>query len=320
MKYTMAVLFFIACFIGSFAQTKEVMDNKSIIDLTAAGMSKKIILNKIEVASCKFTTDSKSLITLKKSGVDEDVIDAMVTKMTSAASSQAEEAPSSVKPVTAGKDKNSNTNAAAASGTTSAAERPAVQSSPVADAKVIAFVKSEGSGIFYYDPATNTMQVLESTLFSQLKNNNWSRAFTHGFGKSTQVMSVSGSEANVQFKKKLPYFYFYFDPEKKSLNSQAPTWFANATSPSEFLLIKFDTKVKNSRAVTTASGNAYENAKGIDDKYQRTFKSRRIEKGIYEVHFEEGFEFGEYGFMYAGATAINGGSSPKVYDFGIKQQ
>jgi hypothetical protein len=316
MKYIITVLLSGIIFMNVSAQTGEVLNNKSIVDLSAAGMSKKIIISKIESSVCKFTTDTKSLISLKKGGVDEDIIDAMVTKMTSSSSSSAREPVPAAKTNTPTKEKN---NSAASTTDKASADKPEPQSSPVMDAKVIAYVKKEGSGIYYYDPASNSMQELESTLFSQQKNNNWSRAFTHGFGKSTQVMSVSGSEANVQFKKKLPYFYFYFDPENKSLNSQAPTWFANATSPNEFLLIKFETKVKNSRAVTTASGNAYENAKGIDDKYKRGYKSRRIEKGIYEVYFEDGFEYGEYGFMYAGATAVNGGSSPKVYDFGIRQ-
>ncbi|MGC4038820.1 MAG: hypothetical protein QM764_22880 [Chitinophagaceae bacterium] len=316
MKHPLITFLLILCVGFSFAQNKEVLNNKSIVDLTVAGMSKKIILSKIEAATCKFTTDTKSLISLKKSGVDEDVIDAMVTKMTSSESNGKETSGTKTPPVD--KAKNNDTPAATTT-STSATEKLTSQSSPMPDPKVIAFLKKEGSGIYYYDPVNNSIQELESTVFSQQKNNNWSKAFTHGFGKSTKVMSVSGEEANVQFKKSLPHFYFYFDPENKSLNAQAPTWFASVTSPNEFLLIKFETKVKNSRAVTTASGNAYENAQGIDDRYKRDKKFRKLEKGIYEVYFEEGLEYGEYGFMYAGATAVNGGSSPKVYDFGVKQ-
>src|SRR5690606_23063766 len=138
--------------------------------------------------------------------------------------------------------------------------------------------------------------------------------------KSSKVMSVSGSEANVQFGTANPIFYFYFDPENKSLNEQAPTWFANVSSPNEFLLIKFENKkVKNSRAVITASGNSYEQAQGIDDKFKVSFKFKRLEKGVYEIYFDKSLEPGEYGFMYAGATATRGGSSPRVYDFGIQK-
>lgn len=287
------------------AQSNEVLTNKSVIELAAAGMSKKVILNKIESSACKFTTDTKSLIALKKSGVDEEVISAMVKKMTDSPASSATNTGGS-KP-SAASDK--------------PVSKDAVDYSPTAaSSKVVGLLKEEGSGIYYHQSSEGKIYELESNVFSQAKNNAWARAFTHGFAKSTKVMSVSGSEANVQFHSKQPVFYFYFDPEHKSLNAQAPTWFASVTSPNEFLLIKFENKkVKNSRAVTTASANAYEDAQGIDDMYKTSFKFKRLEKGVYEIYFENPLASGEYGFMYAGATATNGGSSPRVYDFGIKE-
>lgn len=287
------------------AQSNEVLTNKSVIELTTAGMSKKVILNKIESSGCKFTTDTKSLIALKKGGVDEEVINAMVEKMSNSQASSG---------TNTGGSKSSTTSAKPVS-------KDAVDYTPTsASSKVIGLLKAEGSGIYYYQSSEGKVYEMESNVFSQAKSNAWARAFTHGFAKSTKVMSVSGSEANVQFPSKQPVFYFYFDPEQKSLNAQAPTWFASVTSPNEFLLIKFENKkVKNSRAVTTASANAYEDAQGIDDMYKTSFKFKRLEKGIYEIYFEKPIVSGEYGFMYAGATATNGGSSPRVYDFGIKE-
>ncbi|PVD52936.1 hypothetical protein DC498_06085 [Terrimonas sp.] len=296
------------CLLLAAAQINEVLNNKSVVDLTTAGMSKKIIISKIESSSCKFTTDTKSLIALKKAGVEEDVINAMVEKMSAkraATSTAAQAVPAAASTSTATKSTESKD---AESYTTSASS-----------SKAIALMKQEGSGIYYYQASEGKIYELEATVFSQAKNNNWATALSYGFAKSSKVMSVSGSEANVQFKNASPVFYFYFDPENKSLNAQAPTWFASVSSPNEFLLIKFENKkVKNSRAVTTASANAYEQAQGIDDKFKASFKFKRLEKGIYEIYFEKPLEAGEYGFMYAGATATNGGSSPRVYDFGIK--
>lgn len=289
----------------TYSQSGEVLTNKSVIELSTAGMSKKIILNKIESSSCKFTTDTKSLIALKKGGVDEEVINAMVEKMSNSPAS------SNI----AGGGTKSSTAAAKPVGTDAESHAPAAASS-----KAVGLLKAEGSGIYYYQASEGKVYELESNVFSQAKSNSWARAFTHGFAKSTKVMSVSGSEANVQFRAKQPVFYFYFDPEHRSLNAQAPTWFASVTSPNEFLLIRFENKkVKNSRAVTTASANAYEDAQGIDDMYKTSFKFKRLEKGVYEIYFDKPLVSGEYGFMYAGATATNGGSSPRVYDFGIKE-
>ncbi|MES1222894.1 MAG: hypothetical protein ABUT20_45800, partial [Bacteroidota bacterium] len=190
MKYLFAAFLVIACFTISLGQANEVLNNKSIVDLTAAGMSKKIILSKIEAATCKFTTDTKSLISLKKSGVDEDIIDAMVTKMASPGSGSTEKETTTAKNTTGEKEK-SNTSQPASAGAAGATEKPSSQPSPLPDSKVIAFLKKEGSGIYYYDPSDNSIQQLESNVFSQQKTNNWNRAFTHGFGKSTQVMSIS---------------------------------------------------------------------------------------------------------------------------------
>jgi len=286
---------------AAISQSSEVLTNKSITSLTSAGMSKKVILSKIQSSKCNFTTDTDALIALKKSGVDQDVIDAMVDKM-SGTTTKTETT------TTTKEDDSKSTTTTTSSDVT-------------VDAGIIAELKKQGSGIYYVDDK-NTLTEVEPTVFSQQKSgsNYWASYWTWGFAKSKKVMSVSGGSANIQFKKARPTFYFYFDPENKSLNSQAQGWMASATSPNEFLMIKFNTKVKNARAVTTASSNAYESAAGIDDEFKHEFKFKKVEKGIYQVYFEEDLESGEYGFMYAGASATNGVSSPKVYDYGVKSK
>lgn len=286
---------------AAISQSSEVLTNKSITSLTSAGMSKKVILSKIQSSKCNFTTDTESLIALKKSGVDQDVIDAMVEKMNSATTK------TETTTTTTKEDDDSKTESAT--------------SEVSVDASILAELKKQGSGIYYVDD-NNAISEVEPTVFSQQKSgsNYWASYWSWGFAKSKKVMSVSGGSANVQFKKPKPVFYFYFDPENKSLNSQSQGWIASATSPNEFLMIKFNTKVKNARAVTTASSNAYESASGIDDEFKHEFKFKKVEKGIYQVYFEEELASGEYGFMYAGASATNGVTSPKVYDFGIKSK
>lgn len=306
MKAILLFLWMSLCAAVTMAQKSEVLTNKSIVDLTKAGISKKSIISKINSSTCKFSTETQALISLKNSGVDEEVIDAMMAKAengATAAPATNVKATESAKP-----------DVPAAAG-----DAQPAQSSPLSPSNVSTTLKKEGSGVYYYQSSDRSIVELDPTVFSQSKNNKWAEAWSYGFAKSKKVMSVSGTNANVQFNTKKPVFYFYFDPENKSLNSQAPTWFASVSSPNEFLIIKFDNvKVKNSRAVTTASGNAYENAAGIDDEFKRAFKFRKLEKGIYEVYFENDLESGEYGFMYAGANATAGGASPKVYDFGVK--
>lgn len=301
MKRLLFALSAFVFFLNASAQDTEILTNESIIELVSGGISKKLILAKIEKSPCNFATDTKSLVALKKAKVDEGIINAMMDKMAS----------QQVRQTTSSSKASSSSNAAASDAVSKSA-------SPSAS-KAVAMLKQEGSGIYYYQSAEGKVYELESTVFSQAKNNSWATAVSYGFAKSSKVMSVSGSEANVQFTTGTPTFYFYFDPENKSLNEQAPTWFNSVTSPNEFLLIKFENKkVKNSRAVVTASANAYEDAQGIDDKFKTSFKFKRLEKGVYELYFESPLPPGEYGFMYAGATATQGGNSPRVYDFGVR--
>lgn len=282
-----------------FAQSKETLTNKSIIDLTSAGLSTSTIVKKINSSSCNFTTSTDDLIALKKAGVKEEVIDAMVNKGSDVVTSATENSPAA--------DNNDDDKDASAS-----------SAAPAASSSAVAALKQQGSGIYYQQGGDITE--VDATVFSQEKNggNYWATYWSYGFAKSKKVMSVSSAKANVQFDTKKPVFYFYFDPENKSLNAQGNnSWYANASSPNEFLMVEFKV-VKNARAVTTASRNSYESAAGIDDEFKRSFKYKKLEKGIYEVYFEEDLKPGQYGFMYAGAAATNSNISPRVYDFGIK--
>ncbi len=62
------------------AQNKETLTNKSVVDLTKAGLSKDVIISQINSSDCKFDVTTNALISLKKDGVQDDVINAMITK------------------------------------------------------------------------------------------------------------------------------------------------------------------------------------------------------------------------------------------------
>lgn len=66
--------------LSGIAQTKETLTNKSIIELSKAGLSKEVIISKIETTSCNFDLSTSGIIALKKANVDESVIKAMIGK------------------------------------------------------------------------------------------------------------------------------------------------------------------------------------------------------------------------------------------------
>jgi hypothetical protein len=69
------------CTIAVSGQSKtETVTNQTVIDLTKAGLSNYLIISKINTSSVKFDLSSNALVGLKKQGVKDDVIAAMMNK------------------------------------------------------------------------------------------------------------------------------------------------------------------------------------------------------------------------------------------------
>jgi hypothetical protein len=80
MKYLLTAVFGLMMH-GSIAQSNpETLTNKTIMTLQKAGIGSATMQSMIAATPCQFTVDSKSLIELKKNGVADEVITAMVQK------------------------------------------------------------------------------------------------------------------------------------------------------------------------------------------------------------------------------------------------
>lgn len=281
----------------SFAvSAQEVYTNKTILDLKSAGLSKDVMKNMIASApNCKFETDAQSIIKLKKAGVDEEVINAMITKM--------------------------NPSAAAKTATAT----PAVNTSvPATGTANLDYLKKEGSGIFYSDKAGITE--VEPTVYSGKKTSGkFINDISYGFAKNTTRMTLNGNSANITVNEKRPVFYFVFNKSEGSLNDQGSGWLREVSGPNEFqlvrIIVKTDKKTGKStgREIETKAGNYYSGSEeGVSSKFKIDFKRKKLEEGIYEIWFEEDLEPGEYCFMYAGANVDLNTRNPKVYDFAVK--
>jgi hypothetical protein len=64
---------------SAIAQT-DTIDNRSIVEMTRAGLSPEIILKKLATSEARFDVSTSSLIGLKKAGVDDNVITAMMER------------------------------------------------------------------------------------------------------------------------------------------------------------------------------------------------------------------------------------------------
>jgi hypothetical protein len=59
------------------AQTSKVLTNQDVLDMVSAKLSDSVIIAAIHKSTCKFSTDPKDLIALKKAGVSDAVMQAM---------------------------------------------------------------------------------------------------------------------------------------------------------------------------------------------------------------------------------------------------
>src|SRR4029453_10812762 len=58
---------------------QEVLTNQSVVELVKAGLSERVIIAKIRNSPTKFDTQTDALIALKKNGVPEKVIEAIMS-------------------------------------------------------------------------------------------------------------------------------------------------------------------------------------------------------------------------------------------------
>ncbi len=93
------VLTLIAIAIAFFMplQAQDALTNKTIVDLKMAGLGNNVIKKMIANSPCRFEIDAKSLVKLKKDGLDDEIIDAIYEK--GSATSQTEEFPKSSNPI-----------------------------------------------------------------------------------------------------------------------------------------------------------------------------------------------------------------------------
>ena len=163
------------------------------------------------------------------------------------------------------------------------------------------------SGIYYYNTndANNPVRKIDAIRVTSFSSSGGGYG---GFGGTTQLAHVSGIQSKQQFTETSPVFYFYFE----SNNSRAD-WYDDASSPNEFVLVKFIEK-KNERLFKTGSSSSagYGSSArvGVPEKDKIPFDYTEVSEGIYKVTFKNPLPIGEYCFVFA--TATN-----KVFDFGI---
>jgi hypothetical protein len=175
----MKLKFFLALLLLSFASatraqtSSDTLTNKTILDFKDAGFGAEIIKSKIANSPCKFDLSPDKMIALKKAGITDDVISAMLSK-----------------------------------GNTASSGKPNQNSSPQGSsgAKVT-------PGIYYSQSGKDNPTVqLDPTSFSQSKTGpNFFPGFGEKT-KTTSIISGSSANFQINEKKPVFWFYFGASP------------------------------------------------------------------------------------------------------------
>lgn len=158
------------------------------------------------------------------------------------------------------------------------------------------------------------------TVFSGSKTNTLGASFSYGIASAKIKSVMNNAESTNVITTDTPEFWFYFaQKDNDSFNVGASNWwFASATSPNEFALVKLNKK-KNKRELVTGKVNVYSGTSiGVDEKYTIPFSIEIINDFTYKVVPKETIEPGEYCFFYQGTIPQGGFTNQSVFDFSIQ--
>ena len=255
----------------------ELLTNDVVISLVKAGLGPEAIKAKIAASRGTYDTSSNALIALKQAGVPDAVIAAMLNH-----------------------------------------NKSPVLATAVADNSNPDPLVPHAPGIYMLDQrGAGRMVRIDATVSNQLKTSNiWGYAFSYGLSPLKMKAVIPNQSARVHAADRRPVFYFYFNQSSPlaSLTDFSTSFTANATSPNEFSLIRFDQK-KGRREASVASVNIGGMKSGISDKARVAFTYEDVAPGVFRVVPNEELRPGEYGFMYSiGAQA---GSTARIFDFSV---
>ena len=278
--YLILIVFCLASSVASAQE--EAMTNEEVVSLATAGLNSSVIVNKIRTSKSNFDTSTDALIKLKKAGIGDDVINAMLEAK-------------SGKPL------------------------PAVAASIQPEGDPNDPMAPHNFGIYLYEESggVRKMTQLEPNVSAQNRTDGLfvARITPFGLGKVKIKANLPGKEAELQLKTRRPVFYFYLDRKTGGLNISSGI----PSSTNEFAMIKFKLR-KTDREITLSRANAYAVKGGLLDEFVVPFNSENLGGGIFRVTPTADLKNGEYAFYIINSGESNAGTAvgAKFFDFGIK--
>jgi hypothetical protein len=239
----LALLLGLISFATTAARSQEVVTNDTIIALTHANLGETLIISKIKASSCTFGVSTDALLSLKKAGVADAVIETMIQVSTPDAN------------VTA---------------TKMASTDPNNPQNP------------HDAGIYSYDGRT-MVQLEPAVYSGTKTGGLFKSAMTYGIATAKVKANIRNSHSAIRVSSKPEfYFYFEQTSSGLSNTTGMGAFLTGATSPNEFVLLRMDSK-KNDREVALASFGAFRMSTGTETKDSVDFTSVKVAPGVYKV-------------------------------------
>lgn len=293
-KTVSAMLFVLVLGVAfAYSQSKKPLTNGDIIQMVKAGFTEQTIMDAIKANNTAFDTSVQGLLALKKAGVSQNLIDAMLAAEAHKKAPASGTAPSKT-PSQSAKTPPANPN------------DPRSQHDP---------------GIYWLSkgPSGQRLIRLDSTYYSKSKAGGFLvSGLTYGIHKAKWKAVLKGSKAALRVDEATPEFWFYFN-EKPQGFGQASPLLGQATKPQEFTLVKLERKHKQRLMIVGQSG-FYSVSSGIPSSEVLPVKVQQVEPGIYEVTPTKPLKPGEYCFVPPGGAVAFGTGGGQVFDFGIDPQ
>ncbi len=293
MKIVKVAALCLALTVSTSVLAQEVLTNESVTSLIAAGLGEQTVVAKIKASPSSFDTSAAKLVELKKAGVSDGVIAAMIE---------------------------------AGSGSNVSALAMGASDSPNPRAP-------HASGIYLLGNQTPAKMIrIDATSANQTKTGGFlGYALTGGIAKMKINTVIPGNSARVVTAAARPTFYFYFDQAGASLSNGASGnfWLAGPgaaiTSPSEFSLVRFKVK-KDRREAAVGSFNIAGAKSGVQDNQRIALTYVDVRPGVFEVTPQAEPEPGEHGFVYSTTTGGGfgaysaGATMSRIFDFSVTPQ
>ena len=292
----MRKFYFSAAMVGLLFATPasaETLTNEQIVRMAAAGLGDQVLIAKIKASDNKFDTSTDGLLALRKKGVSNAVIAAMIAAD------------------------------AAAPGTAAVAFRPA---EPVVPVRTLSADSPDPNvphplGIYLLADwrSPTRMVAIEPVTSERTKSGNLvAYLLTGGLAKRSRKALIHDAEARVRTPRRRPIFFFFLRDGRSAEQGQGAFWNAgSAVSPGDFSLIRFDVD-KDARKVKIGSSNIMGSRSGVTEKARIPFISLQVSPGVYSVQPENALENGEYGFLYSPSTDGAGqGQRVRIFDFSV---